>query len=255
MRKFVRPLQRRVLACDLLPGASEGGTRLNLMHIDHDRAESEGFGAWLRFERERRKISIASIAQSTKILGALFEGLENDDLTRWPEGLYRRAFVRSYAQAIGLDADLVLREFLLRFPETALHPAPRPTEMDVPRLTLVDNRGSFDTVTFISRIRRQLTATAIDGALVALAAASIWFAYGLLWAPLAIIGCGYFSISTLVLGSTPGLRATASRTAAAKIRVEEDYKSDYEPITPGSTENFWSRSCNTPIRAVRSISS
>ena len=226
------------------------------MHIDYDRVEAEGsFGAWLRFERERRKISIASIAESTKILGALFEGLENDDLTRWPEGLYRRAFVRAYAHAIGLDPDQVFREFLLRFPESAVRPTARSIEMEAPRLMLVDRREWFDTVTFISRIRRQLTAAAIDGAFVAVLTASASLAFGLLWAPLAIIACGYFSISTLILGSTPGLRATASREPAAKIRVEEDYKSDDVLITAGSAEDFWSHSCNTDIRAARTTSS
>jgi helix-turn-helix protein len=186
------------------------------MHIDHDRAEGGGsFGAWLRYERERRKISIASIAESTKILGALFEGLENDDLTRWPDGFYRRGFVRAYGRAIGLDPDWVLREFLLRFPAPeANHTAPGPqdpSQTAMPRLMLADSREWFDAVTFISRIRRQLTATAIDGAVISVLAASLWIAYDLLWEPLAIVACGYFSISTLIFGSTPGLRAVSQR--------------------------------------------
>ena len=71
----------------------------------------------MRQERERRNISIASISESTKILGALLEGLENDDVSRWPTGFYRRAFMRAYAKAIGVDADAALKEFLERFPE------------------------------------------------------------------------------------------------------------------------------------------
>ena len=186
------------------------------MHIDHDRAESEGsFGAWLRCERERRKISIASIAESTKVLGALFEGLENDDLTRWPDGFYRRGFVRAYGQAISLDPDWVVREFLLRFPESAAnHTVADPPELiqtAMPRLMLADSHEWFDAVTFISRIRRQLTATAIDSAVITVLAASLWIAYGLLWEPLAIVACGYFLTSTLIFGSTPGLRAVTQR--------------------------------------------
>ena len=57
----------------------------------------DSLGARLRAERLRRNVSIASIAESTKILGALLEGLEHDDVSRWPSGLYRRAFIRAYA--------------------------------------------------------------------------------------------------------------------------------------------------------------
>ena len=79
--------------------------------------EPVSFGARLRAERERREISIASIAHKTKILGALLEGLENDDVSRWPTGFYRRAFFRAYVVAIGLDPEPAIREFTERFPE------------------------------------------------------------------------------------------------------------------------------------------
>jgi len=77
------------------------------------------FGPRLRQERERRHISLTSIAQNTKISRALLEALERDDVSRWPAGIFRRSFVRAYAQAIGLDPDEVVREFLERFPDPA----------------------------------------------------------------------------------------------------------------------------------------
>jgi len=63
------------------------------------------FGPRLRQERERRQISLASIASNTKISVSLLEALERDDVRRWPSGIFRRAFVRSYATAIGMDAN------------------------------------------------------------------------------------------------------------------------------------------------------
>src|SRR5437773_9470552 len=45
---------------------------------------SEGFGARLRAERERRHISLAAIATSTTVHAALFEGLARDAVSRWP---------------------------------------------------------------------------------------------------------------------------------------------------------------------------
>ena len=38
-------------------------------------------------------------------------------VSRWPSGIFRRAYVRTYAHIIGLDPDVVLREFLEVHPE------------------------------------------------------------------------------------------------------------------------------------------
>ena len=84
---------------------------------------SESFGARLRYERERRQIALRSIAEGTKISFSLLEGLERDDVSRWPSGIFRKSFVRAYAEAIGLDPDSVVREFVERYPD--------PLEVDV----------------------------------------------------------------------------------------------------------------------------
>lgn len=68
-------------------------------------------GTWLRKERERRGISLKTISDQTKVAVPLLEGLEADNLARWPEGIYRRAFVRAYATTVGLDCDEVARRF------------------------------------------------------------------------------------------------------------------------------------------------
>lgn len=78
---------------------------------------SEGFGARLRDTRERQSISLRAIAEQTKIKMSLLEGLEGGDVSRWPGGIFRRAFVRAYAQAIGLEPDAVVREFLELYPD------------------------------------------------------------------------------------------------------------------------------------------
>ena len=75
------------------------------------------FGARLRSQRERQHVELAAIAEDTKINVALLEGLERDDLSRWPGGLFRRAYVRTYAQKIGLDPEKVLQEFLAWYPD------------------------------------------------------------------------------------------------------------------------------------------
>ena len=91
------------------------------------------FGARLRRERERRHIALSSISENTKISASLFAALERDDASRWPSGIFRRAFIRSYAAAIGLDADAVAREFLERFPDPAdAEPAEPPAPVSSP---------------------------------------------------------------------------------------------------------------------------
>src|SRR5262249_6434468 len=87
---------------------------------------ASAFGPRLRQERERRQISLASIAANTKINRSLLEALERDDVSRWPSGIFRRAFIRSYAKAIGMDPDEVGREFAERFPEPAELPIDPP---------------------------------------------------------------------------------------------------------------------------------
>jgi transcriptional regulator with XRE-family HTH domain len=79
----------------------------------------DSFGARLRKRREERQIDLAAIAASTKISVALLQGLERDDVSRWPSGIFRRAFIRAYANAIGLDADAIVRDFLERYPDPA----------------------------------------------------------------------------------------------------------------------------------------
>ena len=79
---------------------------------------SDTLGTRLRRQRQHRQITLATIADQTKIKVSLLENLERDNVTQWPSGIFRRAFVRSYAKAIGLDPEAVVREFV------ALHPDP-----------------------------------------------------------------------------------------------------------------------------------
>jgi len=77
----------------------------------------ESFGARLRRLREGQEIALVTIADQTKIKLSLLEGLERDDVSHWPSGIFRRAFIRTYAHAIGLDPDVAVREFLEVYPE------------------------------------------------------------------------------------------------------------------------------------------
>jgi len=75
------------------------------------------FGRRLREARERKGIALQAVAESTKIKMSLLASLERGDVSRWPAGIFRRAFVREYATAIGLQPAAVLAEFSKLFPE------------------------------------------------------------------------------------------------------------------------------------------
>ena len=79
-------------------------------------SERDTFGPRLRSERERRGISLETIAVVTNVNIDLWQGLERNDYSRWPTGIFARAFVRDYAKALGLDADEVVDEFCRLFP-------------------------------------------------------------------------------------------------------------------------------------------
>ena len=82
-----------------------------------DRRSRDSFGSRLRYERERRQIALKSIAESTKIGVPLLEALERDDVSRWPSGIFRKSFIRSYAEAVGLQPEPIVREFIERYPD------------------------------------------------------------------------------------------------------------------------------------------
>lgn len=61
-------------------------------------------GAVLRGARKQRGLSIADIAQATKIAPHALVALERGEFERLPGGLYRKAYLRAFAEAVGLDA-------------------------------------------------------------------------------------------------------------------------------------------------------
>lgn len=73
------------------------------------------FGRRLREQREHLGITLDAIAASTKIKSSLLAGLERGDVSRWPVGIFQRAFVREYARAIGLPPEPVVAEFVQIF--------------------------------------------------------------------------------------------------------------------------------------------
>jgi cytoskeletal protein RodZ len=68
------------------------------------------FGESLRRGREQKQRSLEEIADATKIGIHQLRVLERGDLHRLPAGIYRRAIVRQYAEAVGLNVEETMRE-------------------------------------------------------------------------------------------------------------------------------------------------
>lgn len=71
----------------------------------------EAFGQFLFAARRRSGLSLEDIAASTKVPLHRLQALEQGDIDQLPAGVYRRAWVRSYATAVGLSPDLAIAEF------------------------------------------------------------------------------------------------------------------------------------------------
>ena len=68
------------------------------------------FAAQLKAARERRGMSLHMISEITKVSETLFYDLERCDVSRWPTGIYRRAFFREYAALIGMPGEATVSE-------------------------------------------------------------------------------------------------------------------------------------------------
>ena len=75
------------------------------------------FGAFLENYRAGRNLSLHDVAAETKIAARHLAALERGDVHSFPGGLYRRAMVRAYASAIGLDPNVTVCEFADAFNE------------------------------------------------------------------------------------------------------------------------------------------
>jgi len=74
-------------------------------------SEREAFGPNLRRIRVQRGISLERISEATKVSADFWVGLERNDFSRWPSGIYARAYVRAYAFEIGVDPEATVNEF------------------------------------------------------------------------------------------------------------------------------------------------
>ena len=82
--------------------------------------------AELRKNRMAQGLSLTEISRRTRIGVTHLRHIEEGNFKSLPPGFYARAFVRAYAEAIGVDADIVLGELAEVLPATQAATSPVP---------------------------------------------------------------------------------------------------------------------------------
>ncbi len=161
----------------------------------------ESFGRRLRSERERRGILLETIAASSKIKASLLADLERGDLSKWPRGIFKRAFVREYAASVGLVPGPIVAECVRLFPDEHSGHArisEQPSEL---RLTLADGgRPAVPTLAI------QVTTAVFEICVIVAVARTLTSLTGWAFGPI----CGaasltYYGLASAVCGRSPAL--------------------------------------------------
>jgi transcriptional regulator with XRE-family HTH domain len=223
-----QPVSMQVLsdtATPARPDPEASSTRRALTAVP-DRATREAAAALARLTycaqlkevRERLGLTLATLAERTKVNEGLYAALERADVSRWPTGIYRRSFFREYVIALGLPIDSTISEFLQLFPEDGDQRTP--AALMIPsgplRMTLAGH-------TWLRASRTQILAALVDIVMVAVITIGLSW-----WMPIhtgtvaATVAAIYYSLATACLASSPGawwLRTRGSRKRARALRL------------------------------------
>ncbi len=76
-------------------------------------------GARLKEAREARNMSLDDVQNETKIQNRYLQAIEKGDFSIMPGKFYTRAFIRQYAEAVGLDPELIMEEHANELPSSS----------------------------------------------------------------------------------------------------------------------------------------
>jgi transcriptional regulator with XRE-family HTH domain len=187
-------------------------------------SDRDTFGPLLRAERQRRGISLETLASVTNVSAELWDGLERNDFSRWPSGIFARSFVRDYARALGLDETEVVDQFCRLFPvgdrrarriieahariigqapSAAADAAGLPAEGDR-RAPRAPRPSAPAKVSRLLMSPRTIT-TVVDTSGVLLMAGAVSFAFRTgFYETAGVLAILYYGLGTISLGSSPG---------------------------------------------------
>ncbi len=98
------------------------------MDKSHNNRKAEGIpedtslGSLLRRSREERHIDLDEAASATRIRRNYLEALENEEWSKLPSQVFVKGFLRSYAEFLGLDKEMVRNCYLRTSPSQKYQP-------------------------------------------------------------------------------------------------------------------------------------
>jgi hypothetical protein len=84
-------------------------------------------GAQLRSSREAQGMTLARLAERTRVQARILTAIELNDLSSIPPKPFGRGFVRAYAKEVGLDPEQTVRDYFGRFAPSEPVAPPAPT--------------------------------------------------------------------------------------------------------------------------------
>jgi hypothetical protein len=166
--------------------------------------ERDAFGPSLKAERDRRGIPLQVIADSTKIGISLLAALERNDVSRWPKGIFRRAFVREYVTALGLPPEPIVAEFVRLFPESPCSDVPESpcsAVLDVSELRLTLEAEPSATWKML-RVRLFVACVEVFG-VSAMGLTLAWALGAESWKAIGMLALVYYPLASVFLERTP----------------------------------------------------
>jgi transcriptional regulator with XRE-family HTH domain len=130
------------------------------------RIAPEEFGDQLLRGREQKQRSLQEVADATKISIHQLRALERGDLDRLPAGIYRRAIVRQYAEAVGLNVEETVRDLARVSTDVNVD-----VDVDIESLDAFARRGDAGSSPFTTAWWSSAAALVVLGAAAALATA------------------------------------------------------------------------------------
>jgi cytoskeleton protein RodZ len=103
-------------------------------------------GQQLSEARRRRNLTLADLSRTTKISVHVLDAIERNDIGHLPHGFFTRAFVRTYAKEVGVDANALLGNVVLGEIEEAAVETPATT---IPIQESSSSRSLFFVLAFL----------------------------------------------------------------------------------------------------------
>jgi hypothetical protein len=164
---------------------------------------------------------------------SLLAALERNDLSRWPKGIFRRAFLREYVVALGLPPEPIVAEFVRLFPDGTAPELPPVTEL---RLTF---EGEPSAASSTIRVRAIIATVELCG-VTTMGSTVGWLFDVPMWSAIGVLALTYYSLASVLVERTPHphLIVRSARPKGWLDRVVRTIK---------STETAWRK----PGEAVR----